>query len=85
MRSMQQKLSKVKYVHSKDLEELNKLIQNKIRAGWDLMGPVLYMNDEYVQQVFKTKFEVVVTPDLPPENAVENQDLAKFKVQSEVN
>lgn len=87
MRSMQPKLSKVKYLHSADIEELNRQLQTKIRTGWEPMGPIAFLNNEYVQQIFKVKFALVITPDLPPETpegAVENKDLSKFEPVKEI-
>lgn len=72
---MMPRLSKVKYLHHASLDELNKKVQTRIRAGWELGGPLIFENNEYIQMLMKFNHEampnmnITATPPAEQENA----------------
>jgi len=48
-------LDKVKYLSDPKLNELAKKVQAKVRLGYDIMGPLQFLNNEYVQVMYKLK------------------------------
>lgn len=49
------KLDKVKYLHSKSLEDLQSKVQAKVRAGYELLGSVVFLKEEFIQVMYKRK------------------------------